>query len=68
MLGKSWNPSLAAKAKETEGLVEFVTSLLEKHRYKFMAAGQENMMRTTFLIAAKALRKTFMFHRTTVAW
>ena len=51
MLGPKHKPFLKAKAKETEGLLPFCVELLQRHRYKFRAAGEEAQLRTDMLIA-----------------
>ena len=51
MLGSHYDPTLAAKAKECEGMLPFVVDLLSKYRYKF-ATNPLNLLRTEWLIAA----------------
>ncbi len=49
MIGQSGAPLLAAKAKETEGLVPFCVDILQRHRHSFVDL---ELLRTDMLIEA----------------
>jgi hypothetical protein len=55
MLGSRANPSLSAKAAETEGLLSFVTGTLKDHLDRFGTCGKTQLIKDSNALEAKLL-------------